>query len=903
MVLTIILADDGGTDNGGANASSPHHLQIHVYDSLVSATVTITHAASVNFSAAEVSGAFARALAHPSILASASIVHAAPNATILSLTLYGVSSEQSQALAGALPGVAAAVAISLGALEVVAGSPVLSMSYCGSVPGFELDTDSVTVEQHEFSEAEPFLEEDFALNVTRPPFTPLDANLSEVVTWRFTPIRHRLFTDSWVSDGSPSGLFLSGPSLQPVCAPACTSAALFFVPAPDFFGEAVFSVSMSGAAGGVVRTLSVEILYSNAAPSFALSQTEVVVWEDQVANLTFRALARNVSSGPYLSDANQTVSMTLDVLTLTPDGESAFSLDPDMLVVSTPDGNSADLYFEPASDVFGNFTVEVAAEDDGGVKRHGENRSEAQNLTVVILPVNDPPVFSLFCTGDSSEGPNQDKCFETSEEEEGEGAGGEVSIVVRENCVDCLAGSIASALPVELAGCVKPFVLQGFATNISAHPRNASNEAGQILSFTVEAVERLNGTVALFTPGGAPRIDARTGTLTFCLAPDVDGNASFLVKLTDDGGTARGGANTSTTNVTLTVRVRDVNVAPSFSACCGAHLAICADGGYHRIPSFFLGIMAGKMVDGGDNEAGQKVSFVVEADEEGVFSLQPRVNASGDLEFTLAGAANGTFNLDVRLRDDGGVANGGVDTSVDVTVVGYVYDSFVTTHVRIAHADGAPSVNDTLLGVIASVYASFLEVETVLVSTAVESMDGNETVVRVKILTLFREDALSIDGTLDNYTSSNVTVPGVNVSECDEVPLDDDESNSTGTNTTGTNTTLECNTTTLPPTYILSSIPESIALSAPPGSIITLTPASPFLANCLNRPDFLIPDASIPLTQFLYPLGSPLIRPGFITNISARQGIPLDPDGIIKVPPNPKLQSPIAKPQTPIPDP
>ena len=80
-----------------------------------------------------------------------------------------------------------------------------------------------------------------------------------------------------------------------------------------------------------------------------------------------------------------------DLVVVTPGGAAAFSLDPEMLTgvgaIFGQNGSTADLSFEPASDAFGNFTVEVAAEDDGG----GDNRSEAQNLTIVILPVNDPP--------------------------------------------------------------------------------------------------------------------------------------------------------------------------------------------------------------------------------------------------------------------------------------------------------------------------------------------------------------------------------------------------------------------------------------------------------------------------------------------------------------------------------
>src|SRR5439155_1744126 len=63
------------------------------------------------------------------------------------------------------------------------------------------------------------------------------------------------------------------------------------------------------------------------------------------------------------------------------------------------------------------------------------------------------------------------------------------------------------------------------------------------------------------------------------------------------------------------------------------------------------------------DEAGQALNFLVTNDNNNLFSVQPAVAADGTLTYTLKPNANGSATVTVRLHDDGGVANGGVDTS------------------------------------------------------------------------------------------------------------------------------------------------------------------------------------------------------------------------------------------------
>jgi hypothetical protein len=70
---------------------------------------------------------------------------------------------------------------------------------------------------------------------------------------------------------------------------------------------------------------------------------------------------------------------------------------------------------------------------------------------------------------------------------------------------------------------------------------------------------------------------------------------------------------------------------------------------------------------GAANETGQVVSFVVSSRDSSLFARQPTIDGRGTLFFEPAANANGVATVDVQARDDGGTANGGVDTSAHIT--------------------------------------------------------------------------------------------------------------------------------------------------------------------------------------------------------------------------------------------
>ncbi|MCA9169716.1 MAG: tandem-95 repeat protein, partial [Planctomycetales bacterium] len=98
------------------------------------------------------------------------------------------------------------------------------------------------------------------------------------------------------------------------------------------------------------------------------------------------------------------------------------------------------------------------------------------------------------------------------------------------------------------------------------------------------------------------------------------------------------------------------NVAPSFTA--GGSQSVPEDAGLQTVAAWATNISAGPI-----SEASQVLDFIVTNNNTSLFSVQPAISPDGTLTFTLAPDAAGFAVVSVQLHDDGGTANGGVDTS------------------------------------------------------------------------------------------------------------------------------------------------------------------------------------------------------------------------------------------------
>jgi cold shock CspA family protein len=383
------------------------------------------------------------------------------------------------------------------------------------------------------------------------------------------------------------GLFTEQPSISP-------DGTLTYTPAPNANGVAHVTASLQddgGIANGGVdesapQTFTITVSPVNDAPSFAAGANQAVLEDSGSHSVT--AWASQITPGPA-NESGQKVSF--DVAN---DDHGLFSRQPAV-------SSGGTLTYAPAPDANGTAHVTVTAHDDGGTANGGVDASAAQSFTITVTPVNDAPSF--------------------------------------------VAGNDQTVL--EDSGSQS---ITGWATQISAGP---ADEWAQIVDFQTTG----NTNPALFS--ALPVVDPSTGSLAFTPAANASGTATISIVLHDDGGTANGGVDASAAQ-SFTITVSPVNDAPSFVA--GNDQTVLEDSGSQSIPGWATAISAGP-----PDESGQTVTFNVQNDNQSLFSAQPAVSSGGTLTYTSAPDANGTAHVTVTAHDDGGTANGGVDTSAPQT--------------------------------------------------------------------------------------------------------------------------------------------------------------------------------------------------------------------------------------------
>ena len=325
---------------------------------------------------------------------------------------------------------------------------------------------------------------------------------------------------------------------------------------------------------------------------------------------------------------NRTIPAWATALSLGPANESSQSFtgftvmvtsDPNNVLGNLPtvDTVSGNLVFDTTADNNGTATVSVTLMDDGGTANGGVDTSAAAVIDIIVGAVNDAPTF----TAGADQTHNEDD------------------------------GAIA---------------VNAWATAMSPGP---PDEAGQMLTFNAMVTSDPGSIFAV-----APAIDATTGNLTYTLAADAFGVATVDVTLMDDGGTANGGVDTSPPH-TLTITVNAVNDAPSFTN--AGNVNVFKGGGTETVPTWASALSLGPANESGQSFTGFTV--MVTSDPNNVLGNLPTVDTgTGNLVFDTTADNNGTATISVTLMDDGGTANGGVDTSaaavIDI-IVGAVNDA------------------------------------------------------------------------------------------------------------------------------------------------------------------------------------------------------------------------------------
>src|SRR4051812_43780358 len=182
------------------------------------------------------------------------------------------------------------------------------------------------------------------------------------------------------------------------------------------------------------------------------------------------------------------------------------------------------------------------------------------------------------------------------------------------------------------------------ASTITVLSNDSDPDASQTLTITSVSAPA-HGVAALVGGGMA---------LSYAPAADFFGSDSFTYTISD--------GHNGTATATVTVTVVPVNDRPSFTK--GANVTVLENAGAQTIAAWATGLSAGPT-----NEFGQALNFLISIGNPALFSAQPAIAPNGTLTFTGAANGNGTATVTVQLHDDGGIANGGVDTSLAQTFV------------------------------------------------------------------------------------------------------------------------------------------------------------------------------------------------------------------------------------------
>ncbi|HVJ62020.1 MAG TPA: Ig-like domain-containing protein [Tahibacter sp.] len=184
---------------------------------------------------------------------------------------------------------------------------------------------------------------------------------------------------------------------------------------------------------------------------------------------------------------------------------------------------------------------------------------------------------------------------------------------------------------------------------ITAPSTLAGATAGNAYSTTLTQTGSSDATFAV-SAGSLPSgllLDA-DGTLDG--TPTQAGNFVFTALATDTASGCSGGR-------VYALNVITINHAPSFTP--GGPQTVLEDAGAQTVNGWASAISQGP------GDTGQTLSFIVTGNSNAaLFSTAPAIDAAtGNLTYRPAADASGTANITVTLHDDGGTANGGIDTS------------------------------------------------------------------------------------------------------------------------------------------------------------------------------------------------------------------------------------------------
>ena len=138
-------------------------------------------------------------------------------------------------------------------------------------------------------------------------------------------------------------------------------------------------------------------------------------------------------------------------------------------------------------------------------------------------------------------------------------------------------------------------------------------------------------------------------TLTFSPTLNAFGEAIISLTITDTSG--------ESTRSSCHIMIVPVNDPPQFQLV-SDHISLTENAGSQYITQWVIDSRPGP-----DNESSQVLAFLVTTDQPSLFDIPPMIDTDGTLQFTPKHNQSGESVVTVRLKDNAGTLNNGIDTS------------------------------------------------------------------------------------------------------------------------------------------------------------------------------------------------------------------------------------------------
>ncbi len=429
-------------------------------------------------------------------------------------------------------------------------------------------------------------------------------------------------------------------------------------------GSLTWTVQDNGgtANGGIdtlTQTLSVTVNAVNDAPVRTAGTTTAITVAEDSNNTTAVALgltALNYSPGGGADEASQTLTYRITAIPSTvtlfkADGTTAVLVN-SVLTLAELQG----LKYKTVANVTGAANITWSAQDSGGTASGGVD-SLSQSLSITVNPINDVPARTV---------------------------GTVTPVNVSSNSSNTTAVSLGLSA-------------------LTYGPGGGTDEASQTLTIRLTNVPSF---ISLFESNGTTGVDenqvltlAQLRGLTYKTVSGSVGADTITWTVQDSGGTANGGVDTLTENLSITVGVND---APLRTAGNPAAISISEDSANTTAVS--LGLTALTYSPGPSDESSQTLAFRVTTIPAFVnlFKADGTTAVTANTTVTLAelqglrykslANATGTGTITWTVQDNGGVASGGADTLTETLSI--TVNAVNDAPVRTAGSPAALNVNE-----------------------------------------------------------------------------------------------------------------------------------------------------------------------------------------------------------------